>query len=314
MRHSTFFLAFILTAFLTGCNTQSEQSAPGVPYIDTGIDPDAWVLIPAGSFLKGQHEHETMINYDYEIMITDVTNAQYARFLNEAKAKGIIKIENDSVKAYYPGDPFNNYKHEKEVPAGDKILIPLNQPGQRILYDGNIFSVENGYENHPMVMVSWFGAWAYAKYYGWRLPTENEWEKAARGEDNRVYPWGDEIHYNQANYYSSRNLIQKIFGKRVITTPVGYYNGKTYNGYETMDARSPYGLYDMAGNVWQWCGDDYPYTHLRYMRGGSEANYEYNLRVWARNSAGPEFYSINIGFRCTRDVKPNNDEEQKKTE
>ncbi len=310
MKRSNFFIFLVILAFITGCSAQQGQESPGIPYVETGVDPNAWALIPAGIFLKGQHEHETMINYDYEMMITDVTNAQYARFLNEAKEKGFIKIRNDSVLVYYPGDPFDHYKHEIEVPAGDKICIPLNQAGQRILYDGNTFSVESGYENHPMVMVSWFGAWAYAKFYGWRLPTENEWEKAARGEDNRVYPWGNEIHYNQANYYSSRNLLQKLFGKRIITTPAGYYNGKKYGDYQTMDARSPYGLYDMAGNVWQWCGDDYPYTHLRYMRGGSEANYEYNLRVWARNSAGPDFYSINIGFRCARDVTHDEEQEQ----
>ena len=314
MKRSILLVFFVILAFFAGCGTQKVQESPGIPYVDTGVDPEAWVLVPEGVFLKGQHEHETMINYDYEIMVTDVTNAQYARFLNEAKAKGILKIEQDSVKAYYPGDPFDAHKHEKKITAGDKILIPLNEAGQRILYDGNMFTVESGYENHPMVMVSWFGARAYAKFYGWRLPTENEWEKAARGEDNRVYPWGDEIRHNQANFYSSRNLIQKLFGKRVITTPVGYYNGKSYNGYETMDACSPYGLYDMAGNVWQWCGDDYPYTHLRYMRGGSEANYEYNLRVWARNSAGPDFYSINIGFRCARDVEHVNDEQHEEGE
>ena len=58
---------------------------------------------------------------------------------------------------------------------------------------GQTFSVPAGYENHPMTMVSWFGAWGYCQYYGWRLPTEMEWEKAARGTDARPFPWGDEI-------------------------------------------------------------------------------------------------------------------------
>jgi formylglycine-generating enzyme required for sulfatase activity len=83
---------------------------------------------------------------------------------------------------------------------------------------------------------------------------------------------------------------------------VGYYNGRQYDNYSTEDAKNPYGLYDMAGNVWQWTGDIYKDTHLRYMRGGSFSNYEYNLRVWARNSAGPDYCDINVGFRCARDV------------
>ena len=57
----------------------------------------------------------------------------------------------------------------------------------------------------------------------------------------------------------------------------------------------------MAGNVWQWVGDDYPDQHYRYMRGGSKESYAYNLRIWTRNSAGPTFYSPSVGFRCVRE-------------
>jgi formylglycine-generating enzyme required for sulfatase activity len=58
----------------------------------------------------------------------------------------------------------------------------------------------------------------------------------------------------------------------------------------------------MAGNVWQWTGDDYPDMHYRWMRGGSHANYDYDVCVWSRNSAGPEHYAVSVGFRCARDV------------
>jgi formylglycine-generating enzyme required for sulfatase activity len=83
---------------------------------------------------------------------------------------------------------------------------------------------------------------------------------------------------------------------------VGFYNGGRYGEYQTRDARSPYGLYDMAGNVWQWTADLTEGAHYRILRGGSKDNYGYNLRVWTRNSAEPEYMSPAAGFRCVRPV------------
>jgi formylglycine-generating enzyme required for sulfatase activity len=303
MKHANYFILILIFAFSVSCSSQEKQPASTVPYVDTGVSDTVWVKIPAGKFYKGQHRHETMIEKDYEIMVTDVTNARYAKYLNEALNAGKIKVIDNKVMGYYKGDPFDGFKHEFKITAGDKLYYPLDEPGVRIKFDGKTFSVVKGFENHPVTYVTWFGANGYAGFYGWRLPTENEWEKAARGTDVRTYPWGDEIYPNIANYISSHNLFEKIFNPSITTTPVGFYNGKTYEGYKTLDNRSPYGLYDMAGNVWQWCGDDYPDVHYRYLRSGSHENYEYNLFVWARNSAGPDFYSMYFGFRCARDVE-----------
>ncbi len=310
MKILTIILITGLMGIISGCFTQQPMVPDEIPYVDTGVNSEEWVVIPAGEFLMGQHNHLTMIPYDYEIMVTDVTNQQYARFLNAALQAKKIAVREEAVWGYYPGEPFHGYDHERKVEAGEKILMPLNKPGVVIIFDGRRFSVKKGWENHPVVMVSWFGANAYCQFYGYRLPTEKEWEKAARGTDGRAYPWGNEIHRNQANYYSSRNLLKKLWGDGVFTTPVGYFNGKKYGDYQTLKGISPYGLYDMAGNVWQWMGDDYPDTHLRYMRGGSFNNYEYNLRVWARNSAGPEYYDINVGFRCVRDLTYESDNQE----
>ncbi|NPA68406.1 MAG: formylglycine-generating enzyme family protein [Chlorobi bacterium] len=296
------YLFFVLFAFAS-CSKEVIVNQEVKP-VDTGVNPDEWVLVPAGHFYYNMHAHDAVIDNDYEIMVTDVTNKQYAEFMNKAVAAKAIKIDGDSIKGHYPGDPFDGYLHEWKIPEGDYVLMPFGEPGSHIkLVDGK-FVVDKGFENHPVVMVTWFGAKAYADFYGYRLPTEKEWAKAARGTDKRAYPWGDEISVAVTNFKSSHNAIQKMLDAKIgRTTPVGYYNGKKYGDFQTEDNRSPYGLYDMGGNVWQWVGDDYPDVHYRYMRGGSFDNYEYNLFVWARNSAGPDYYGINVGFRCARDVK-----------
>jgi formylglycine-generating enzyme required for sulfatase activity len=241
-----------------------------------------------------------VVDYDFEIMVTDVTNALYADYLNSALADNAVKLSGSEITGYYAGDEFHAHEHEERVDPGDYLHVPLDDPGLRLAFDGGYFSALSGYGNHPVVMVTWFGARSYCEYHGWRLPTEVEWEKAARGLDGRPFPWGNTIEPNNANYYSSHDIFEKTFGKAGNTTPVGLYNGMMYHGFQTVDSQSPYGLYDMAGNVWQWCGDVYQGQHYRYMRGGSKDNYAYNLRVWTRNSAGPEYYSPSVGFRCVR--------------
>jgi formylglycine-generating enzyme len=310
-------LIFATLILLVACAPAPNIGAITPPYIDTGVDPESWALIPSGEFPFGQHDHMTDVDYDYEMMITNVTNAQFARFLNEALAAGELRtgeveIEagetvwvQDGVAGYYPGDPFNAYKHEEEIKAGDKLYIPLNENGLRLTLDGQSFSAIPEYANHPVTMVTWFGAKAYCEFYGWRLPTEIEWEKAARGTElvdghGLPFPWGTEIERNNANFYSSFDVFVKLYGKLGNTTPVGFFNGKTYDGYTTLDSASPYGLYDMAGNVWQWTGNVYPDQHYRYLRGGSFYSYEVDLRVWKNNSAGPQYYSPAVGFRCAR--------------
>jgi len=247
-----------------GC--AAEMTAPD-EYVVTGIDADSWVRVTAGEFLMGQHNDRTEIDYDYEIMVTPVTNAQYASYLNEALAAGDIEVNVDNeVIAYYAGDEFHAHKNEVEITAGDKLHVPLDDPDLRLVYQGGTFSVETGYENHPVTMVTWFGANAYCEFYGGRLPTEAEWEKAARGTEGLPFPWGNEIEHNNANFYSSKDPFEKGIGKLGNTTPVGFYNGSTYDGYVTLNSPSPYGLYDMAGNVLEWTGDIQPLWAVRHGR------------------------------------------------
>ena len=292
------YLPMILVSLLLVSCASVDLNAP-LPDFKTGVDPESWVQIPAGEFYYGQFE-EVMTTGSYEIMVTDVTTARYAAFLNEALQAGYIKIEDDQILGFYPGDEFRSIKHEERIDAGDWIFIPLTDPSQRIKYDGTSFSSQPGYEDHPMAMVTWFGAWGFCKYYGWHLPSAIEWEKAARGTDARPFPWGHEISRGNANFYASRDPYENMnsFGSR--TTPVGFYNGKKYGDYQTIASISPYGLYDMAGNVWQWTGDVYEGMHYRFMRGGSKDTYDMDLRVWVTNNATPAYYSPGVGFRCAR--------------
>ena len=294
------FVASLLAMTLLISCAPVDLNAP-VPAFDTGVDPNAWVQVPVGEFYYGQHE-DVEYTDAYEIMVTDVTVAQYADFLTAALADGSIKLKGEQVVGFYPGDEFRGVKHEEEIEAGDWLYIPLDDPSLRIVATSKIsWGAQEGYENHPMTMVTWFGALGYCQYYGWRLPTEMEWEKAARGMDNRPFPWGEEIVRENANFYSSRDPFEDMssFGSR--TSPVGFYNGQKYGNYQTLDSASPYGLYDMAGNVWQWTGDVYEGMHYRFMRGGSKDTYDMDLRIWVRNNATPTYYSPGVGFRCVRD-------------
>ncbi len=295
LRCAAFAMTFL---FLAAC-APVDLDAP-IPSFETGIDPNAWVQIPAGEFYSGQHA-EIEETTAYEIMITDVTNTQYAEFINAALADGTVKVEEGEIRGYYAGDVFRGVKHEEEIPAGWYALAALDDPASRVEFSGSAATPKSGYENHPMTMVSWFGANAYCQYYGWRLPTEIEWEKAARGTDERPFPWGEEIRRENANFYASRDPFEAMssFGSR--TSPVGFYNGQKYGDYQTLDSASPYGLYDMAGNVWQWTGDVYEGMHYRFMRGGSKDTYEMDLRIWVRNNATPTYVSPGVGFRCARD-------------
>jgi formylglycine-generating enzyme required for sulfatase activity len=293
-----FILTLVLFAALLASCAPVDLNAP-IPAYDTGIDPTSWAQVPAGEFYFGQHEDVESTDA-YEIMITDVTAQQYADYLNAAVADGTLKVEGDSVLGNYPGDEFRGVKHELEIKAGDWEYIPLADPSQRVRYDGTRFTVQKGYENHPMTMVTWFGAWGYCQYYDASLPTEIQWQKAARGTDGRPFPWGWEIERANANFYSSRDPFEDMssFGSR--TSPVGFYNGKVYDGFQTVNSASPYGLYDMAGNVWQWVGDVMEGFSDRFMHGGSKDTYDMDLRVWVRNSAPPMYFSPGVGFRCVR--------------
>lgn len=204
----------------------------------------------------------------YAIDIHPVTNEQFVRFLD------VMGGEKD---------------------ANNIDIIRLRE--SRIKREGGKLHIESGYAKHPVVGVTWYGAIAYAKWIGKRLPTEAEWEISAYGGiDGAQYPTGENIERSQANYFSSD------------TTAVMSYPP---NGY---------GLYDMAGNVYEWCQDWYAYNYYetsmqepddpkgplqgvyRVLRGGCWKSLKEDLRCSHRHRNNPGIVNRTYGFRCAADV------------
>jgi len=148
-------------------------------------------------------------------------------------------------------------------------------------------------DKHPIILVSWFDATAYCEWTGKRLPTEKEWEFTARGGlIGKEFPWGDEesIASEYANFEGTEGRDK--WDKQI--APVGSF---LPNGY---------GLYDMAGNVWEWCQDWYDGNHdTRVLRGGSWLFNSNFLRVATRNNDLPSYSTYYYGFRCVVDVPEN---------
>ncbi len=276
--------------------TYSNQTVIQVTATGRFIDvPFPFVVIPAGNFTYGVGDEIRNIPYDYEIMQYEVTNAEFAAFLIDALDAGVIWLEGDWVRGFYAGDENNgpgNYNlHFRWV--------------SRVYWNGTTFIVEEGYGDHPVTGVTWFGAYKFASYYGLRLPTEEEWEKAARDTTGWEFPWGETIDSSNANYWLSNDPWEEVGNSWEVmsTTPAGFYNGQNYNGFQTTDSPSPFGVYDMAGNVMEWTADwDQNDPSRRIWKSGSFNHNQWDIQSYRRWSDQPNQSRRDTGFRCVRDI------------
>jgi sulfatase modifying factor 1 len=222
-------------------------------------DGKEMVFVPQGEFLYGE-EKKKLILPAYWIDKTPVTNAEFMQFV---QATGYITT------AERTGVGCANIHGKWEDIRG----ACWRYPGGDELGDiGNI-------EDHPVVQVSWGDAMAYARWANKRLPTEQEWEKAARGGDGRNYPWGEQ---KPTRRLCNFNLHE---GR---TTPVGKYSPQ---------GDSPYGCVDMSGNVWEWTSSKGE-NGGKVLRGGGWSHPAENVRLVLRSIHKPEECYDTDGFRC----------------
>jgi len=306
---------------------------PGGEFSMGGVDP---VGMDGGGHEQmndARPVHRVKLN-PYYMDATVVTNKQFAAFV---KATGYVTVaEQKPTRAEFPNAPEENLVAGSLVFTAPKEKVPLNDYLQWWAYvkgadwrhpqgpNSNII----GKDNYPVIQVCWDDAAAYAKWAGKRLPTEAEWEFAARGGlSGKLYAWGNVL---KPNGKWMANIFEGSFPNKDAGTDgfVGIAPVKSFpaNGY---------GLYDMAGNVWQWCNDwyrtDYYYTlannpvsvnpqgpaspydaeepdaKKRVQRGGSFlCTDEYCTRymVGTRGKGDSRSASNHIGFRCVMDAKP----------
>ena len=254
----------------------TPTSTPGIGSTMQGVDGMTLVYVPGGTFLMGspdgvgdsnEHPQHQVTLDGFWIDLTEVTNEKFAVFLNR----------NDK----------GNFTE------GGATWLDAGDSDARIYNSGGEWQVKSGYEDHPVTEVTWYGANAYCLWADRQLPTEAQWEYAARGSDGSTYPWGNDSRSCDLANYSGCNGD---------TQPVGSHTA----------GKSWVGAFDLAGNVWEWVRDvcaNYSSDSVtnpvilsggvaKVLRGGSWFDYEFDIRSANRSSNFPTYSYVSNGFRC----------------
>ncbi len=263
-------IAYVLCMFFcSACTGQTEQAGTGT---DSAAEAavEGMIYVPAGPFIMGTDDPEAK---------------------NDTRPQHTVSVDGFYLDRY---ETTNRQYREFVIATGYRA--PFFDASWARDFNWNGSDYPHGRGDYPVVLVSWHDACAYAAWMGKRLPTEAEWEKAARsGLTSQPFPYGQTIGFSQANFY--KGLIR---GKKI--SPVGAHRPNSF------------GLYDMAGNVWEWCHDWYHEAYYsvspgnnpsgpddgfyRVFRGGSWMNDKKFLTCYYRGRNVPDYKSTTVGFRC----------------
>jgi hypothetical protein len=283
-------LAMLADQWLQPPGTPSADFVPDntVNFLDFAIFAQHWLEIASTGMtwvtindpgIGGGHE-----GFNGQMSKYETTNAQYCQFLNAALASGDITVSGNSVNGANgsnSGADFVGQGYYYIGVAGWTHDGATNGGAARIRYSGGVFTVDSGFGNHPVSMVTWYGATAFCNYYGYRLPTEWEWQAVADYDGSYTYGCGTTINNSMANYAGSTHPNG--------TTVVGAFG--TYG----------YGMCDMAGNVWEWTSTIYSGIYPAQCGGGwCDSGLAACLVRGVRNVYYPDSTSGDVGFRVCR--------------
>ena len=298
------------TQVAMGIAPQQSQTPPATM---VGNERAEMVLVPAGEFSMGSDTEEI------DRLLQGRTDVKREVFNDE------IPRHRVSLDGFYIDTYEVTNAHFQQFVQATGHRTHAEREGAGYVNKGATFALVNGanwrapqgpgsslasLEQHPVVQVSQEDAKAYCSWAGKRLPTEAEWEKAARGTDGQLYPWGNQFDGTRANFCDTNcqtTLTDRAAndGSRY-TAPVGSYEG----------GKSPYGVYDMTGNVWEWVADWHDENYYKssparnpqgpasgdqaVLRGGGWGNVALSVRASNRSRSAPAHRYDDIGFRCAK--------------
>jgi formylglycine-generating enzyme required for sulfatase activity len=252
---------YLLSSVVRSVGFTFREPAPEIVRVRTNeVDKQEYVLIPKGEFVMGcvsadqscgpdETPHKVTLTRSFWMSATETTVAAYRQYAQAANVR---------------------------VPP----LEMYDKKAQKLLKSNYTES-----EDSPVINTQWAEAKGYCEWAGGRLPTEAEWEYAARGGvADRIFPWGNQLTHNDANFLGTGGLDIWQF-----------------NAPSATFKRNEYGLYNMAGNVWEWCADWYAGGIDRVARGGSSQTQARELRNSNRGHFNPRYQAKDLGFRCVVD-------------